>query len=446
MLENASFPFPEHNNERTEITARLAESDNLLALLLDVMSLENEIEDATTFVQAILERICRATDRTLAVAWMVDSLRENLIYHTHVDLSAVHTPESLEEIRNSTFAIGEGIPGLAWKKKEFQIRKNAGFRSGFAIPIQTGDRVVGVFEFLGRPMRGFSKDTSAVLNRMGFYLGGVFEKKHALARMKQVQQQEALLQQQLRMTADEAVANARLKSEFVANVSHEIRTPLSGIMGMAELLATHPSLDEETSEIAGYILSSSHNLLNIVNDLLDFSKLEAGKLQLNRSWFSVKRLITDIQQNVSMVALKKGLAVNSRVDERIPDTVFGDEGRLKQVLLNFANNAVKFTDKGEINISADFESMLGNIMRIRFAVSDTGIGISPEVQSKLFEPFVQADGSTTRKYGGTGLGLSIAKKLATLMSGDIGLDSVEGVGSCFYVIVPLETTPDELIG
>jgi signal transduction histidine kinase len=130
----------------------------------------------------------------------------------------------------------------------------------------------------------------------------------------------------------------------------------------------------------------------------------------------------------------------------LPDKLLGDNARLTQILHNFAHNAVKFTEKGEIAISADFESKLGNTVRVRFSVSDTGIGITPEAQKKLFEPFVQADGSTTRRFGGTGLGLSIAKKLAQLMDGDIGLDSEEGVGSTFYVIVPLELDVEELIG
>lgn len=250
--------------------------------------------------------------------------------------------------------------------------------------------------------------------------------------------QSRLLQQQLQVTADEASASSRLKSEFVANVSHEIRTPLAGILGMAELLTAHENIDSEGQEIAAFILQSAQNLLSVVNDLLDFSKLEAGKLTLYKAAFSPCGLLREVEHSVSTTASKKGLDVRTECDEAIATELMGDHQRILQVMLNFAHNAVKFTEQGRITIFASLETKSSELSYVRFGVSDTGIGIKEEVQKLLFEPFVQADGSTTRQYGGTGLGLSIARKLTELMSGEIGLESEPGSGSTFWIKVPLD--------
>lgn len=245
------------------------------------------------------------------------------------------------------------------------------------------------------------------------------------------------MQIQLQSAVDEAVASAKLKSEFVANVSHEIRTPLAGILGMAELLHTREETDLESREIAGYILQSAENLLDIVNDLLDFSKLEAGKLTLYKTWFSPVEILHEVVRSVSLTASKKGLQLQIESDESLPAQLYGDRGRLLQILLNFAANAVKFTEKGAIVLKGELVGTGAGVVYVKYSVSDTGIGIRDEVQSKLFEPFVQADGSTTRRYGGTGLGLSIARQLAQLMSGKVGLESKQGKGSTFWVSLPL---------
>jgi PAS domain S-box-containing protein len=246
------------------------------------------------------------------------------------------------------------------------------------------------------------------------------------------------LQQQLQTVADEAIASGKLKTEFVANVSHEIRTPLAGILGMAELLATREESDQESRDIASYVLESAQNLLEIVSDLLDFSKLEAGKLQLSKDEFSVGSVLQDVSMSISVPAKKKGLEVIVKDDASLAEQVTGDQGRLLQILLNFAHNAVKFTEKGTITLKAELKSRTPDVARVLFSVTDTGIGIKPRTQEALFEPFVQGDGSATRRYGGTGLGLSIAKKLTSLMGGEIGMESEFGKGSTFWVIIPFE--------
>lgn len=252
--------------------------------------------------------------------------------------------------------------------------------------------------------------------------------------------QRRQMERELQQTAEQATESSRLKSEFVANVSHEIRTPLSGILGMSELLATNESSDPESVEIANYIFQSAQSLLAIVNDLLDFSKLEAGKVTLLTSEFDIKDLLEEVVTSVGLQAAKKQLPVSIKLDHRIPTPLYGDHGRIVQVLLNFASNAVKFTETGSVEIGAQLVRMTKDTALVKLYVSDTGIGISEAVQSDLFAPFVQADGSTTRRYGGTGLGLSISKKLTELMAGKIGLQSRPDVGSTFWVTLPLKLT------
>jgi two-component system, sensor histidine kinase and response regulator len=249
-----------------------------------------------------------------------------------------------------------------------------------------------------------------------------------------VRSQKLLLksEKELKVARDEALEGSRIKSEFVTNMSHEIRTPLSGIMGMSELL-TLKNLDEEAEEIASHLLESSRHLLVVVNDLLDFSKLEAGKMVLGSEEFSPTGLIQEVASITSSNASRKGLFLKTEIDPNLPETLTGDKIRLKQVILNLVYNAIKFTSNGGITIEAKSD---GN--KTRFSVTDTGIGIAPAVQEKLFQPFVQADGSTTRVYGGTGLGLSISKSLVSLMNGEMGVNSQLGEGSTFWVSLPLE--------
>jgi signal transduction histidine kinase len=201
--------------------------------------------------------------------------------------------------------------------------------------------------------------------------------------------------------------------------------------------------DPESRELAAFILSSAQSLLAIVNDLLDFSKLEAGKITLHQDWFAPSALLEEVATSLTVPATKKNLAVETRIDPRLPQKLMGDRGRIMQIMLNFAHNSVKFTEKGGITLSADLQSQGTETVLVKFAVTDTGIGIKPESHAALFEPFVQADGSTTRRYGGTGFGLSIAKKLTLLMGGDVGFESKLGHGSTFWSIVPLQFPLDD---
>jgi signal transduction histidine kinase len=251
--------------------------------------------------------------------------------------------------------------------------------------------------------------------------------------------------QALSEARDDAIQANELKSQFVANISHEIRTPLSGVLGMSELLSRSET-DPEKKDMVDHVFKSAQNLLFIVNDLLDFSKLEAGRITLSESDFSLQSLIGETIKSIEASARAKNLVINKVIDPALAPSYVGDANRLRQVLLNLAHNAVKFTVDGSVSFTASLDGQSGARHTIRMQVQDTGIGISKDERSRLFQPFVQADGSTSRKYGGTGLGLSICKKIVELMGGTIGIESGgAGQGSSFWFVVSLEvaTAPVE---
>ncbi len=235
---------------------------------------------------------------------------------------------------------------------------------------------------------------------------------------------------------------ARTKADFLANMSHEIRTPMNAIIGMAYLLQS-TELNERQRNFLIKVERSSKHLLSIINDILDFSKIEAGKMPLEQVEFSLEDLVSEVTDVLSARVAEKGLELIVGIDARLPDRLIGDPLRLQQILLNFANNAVKFTDRGEIEIRAEYARRQGRQVELLLSVRDTGIGMSQEQQGRLFRSFSQADGSTTRKYGGSGLGLVISKRLAELMGGQIEVDSALGEGARFLLSLLLEVAAEQ---
>ena len=317
--------------------------------------------------------------------------------------------------------IETGIPDVAeeeWLKHLDDLRNHRQFRN-FTHPRVKTDGSIVWLAINGQPV--FDDDG----NFDGYRGTGSDVTERVLAQKRLIEAKEA---------SEQA---ARAKSEFLANMSHEIRTPINGVMGMADLLSKTP-LDERQRRFTETISRSSEALLAVINDVLDFSKIEAGKLEIHTQPFDIRTVIEDVGTSLAELAAAKGIELICDVPPALRHELRGDADRVSQVLMNLANNAIKFTEVGQVVIRVVALESHDSMQSLCIEVCDSGIGIEPDARDRIFESFAQADGSTTRKYGGTGLGLTISRTLVELMGGEIGVDSAPNVGSTFWFTLNLE--------
>jgi signal transduction histidine kinase/CheY-like chemotaxis protein len=260
------------------------------------------------------------------------------------------------------------------------------------------------------------------------------ERRNAELALHRRSEELVALNKDLLKARDAAESANRIKSEFLASMSHEIRTPMNGIVGMVHVLMATPMQADQREKLST-LANAASTLLNILNDILDISKIEAGRLELDVAPFLPRRMLDDMMALWRPSALNKGLGLKSSVDSDVPLVMLGDANRIGQIVANYLGNAIKFTERGTVTVRLSGERKGDGVYRLRVALTDTGIGIAPDTIPRLFQKFSQADNSTTRKFGGTGLGLAICRELAQLMGGQVGVDSAPGKGSTFWFAV-----------
>jgi signal transduction histidine kinase len=347
--------------------------------------------------------------------------------------------------RRAVDVVGRQTPLMIYAPDEIAVRERE--LDGISIPMVTGVNVLVVRASAGEPDEKewtfVHQDGTRIPVRVSITpIHGETGETTGFLHVASDMTEERLIRASLAASRDSALQAARAKADFLANMSHEIRTPMNGVIGMIDLLRDSP-LTPPQKEFVDTIQRSGETLLTIVNDILDFSKIEAGKMSLETIPFNPREIVEDVVQVLSPNAHRKGLEIASLLHPDVPVLVNGDPTRLRQILLNLVGNAIKFTEKGHISVRLSVnERGMGNAV-VRLAVTDTGVGMTPEVVGKLFNAFTQGDNSTSRRFGGTGLGLAITQKLVTLMGGTIDVESAPLQGSRFAVTLnwPIVTSP-----
>lgn len=419
-----------------------AENDaRTVALLSSIAATANKVSNISEAIEIVLKLMCDYMGCQVGHAYALDA-KDNLLRSAKLwYLKNRKTYGNLIEVSEATtFKRGEGLPGRVWETlspvwvtdltndanfPRLKKNPNLGVKSGLAFPLIADSDVAYVLEFFFSEATKSNDEFLYIAQEVGNQLVRVIERTRA--------------EEMLKLAKEEAEKSNASKSEFLANMSHELRTPLNSILGMLRLLK-EGKLDGEELNLADTAFRSSTNLLEIVNDILDLSKIEAGEMQLERIGMDVEYALDSVILTLGHIAKEKRITLARQQEgEKLP-YVLGDPTRFIRVLTNLVGNAIKYTEKGGVDLHASFKKTDDTHIEFRCAVKDTGIGIPKEKQKSVFEKFIQADTSTTRKYGGTGLGLAITKQLVELMNGTIGVESEVGIGSTFWFTVPFEIT------
>jgi PAS domain S-box-containing protein len=420
-------------------TAQRGQARKRLGLQISVSRILAGSSERDTALTQVLAAIGPTLNMLVGIFWEVDAAERALRIGASWTSPEGPGEAFLSDIREKTFRRGSGLPGHVWETESpahvsqvtadptFQRRDaavKAGLRSAFAFPVKAGTHTVGVMEFFSRHWQHFDAEFLESVATLGYQIGQYLRRKR--------------YERELAEAKEEAEEANRAKSQFIANMSHELRTPLTAVIGYGEMLeeeAQDRGLDDMIEDLRK-INSSARHLLSLINDVLDISKIEAGKMDVHLETFDVCGLVKELEATVEALVMQKE---NTFEVACAPDvgTMCSDPVKARQSLINLLSNAAKFTERGRVRLDVTRSSEKGG-ERIVFKVSDTGIGMEPAQIAKLFRRFTQADSSTTRRFGGTGLGLSITKAFANMLGGDVTVESTFGEGSVFTLSLPVD--------